>query len=236
EDPVLKDVRVRQALSMVIDRDIMAQRIVDDGSIPAYSVLVRGVEGGSPTTYDWASWPMEKRVQHAQALLKEAGIKPKTRLSLVYNTSDYHKKMALFVASEWRTKLGLNTDLENMEFRALIHRRQAGEYQVARDAWIADYNDAFSLLTVVRCDSVQNSSRSCHREGDNLILAAQAELDPASRSAMQTRATEMIMLDYPVIPVLQSTSPRLVKPYVGGYGDDNPLDRYRSRDFYIQKH
>ena len=236
EDPLLKDVRVRQALSMVIDRDIMAQRIVDDGSIPAYSALVRGVAGGSPTTYDWASWSMEKRVQHAQALLKEAGIKPGTRLSLVYNTSDYHKKMALFVASEWRTKLGLNTDLENMEFRALIHRRQSGEYQVARDAWVADYNDAFSLLTIVRCDRVQNSCRSCHREGDNLILAAQAELDPASRSAMQTRATEMIMLDYPSIHVLQSTSPRLVKPYLGGYGDNNPLDRYRSRDLYIQKH
>jgi oligopeptide transport system substrate-binding protein len=235
-DPLLKDVRVRQALSMVIDRDIMAKRIVADGSKPAFSVLIEGIKGGSPTTYDWAEWPMEKRVKHAQALLKAAGVQPNTRLGLVYNTSDYHKKMALFVASEWRPKLGLLTDLENMEFRALILRGQSGDYQVARDAWIADFNDATSMLNVVRCDSTQNSNRNCNREAEALIFKAQAERDPASRTAMQTRATEMIMRDYPSISVLQSTHVRLVKVHVGGWGNDNPLDRYRSRDLYIKKH
>lgn len=236
EDPLLKDRRVRQALSMVIDRDILTGRILADGQPLAYGVLVDGISGADNVPYDWTEWPMKKRVETAQALLSQAGVAVGTRLSIAYNTSDYHKKMALFVASEWKTKLGLDTVLENMEFRVLLKRRNAGQYQVARDGWVADFTDATSMFTIVRCHAEQNSNRSCNPEAESLIEQAENSGDDEQRHALLTRAAGLIMQDYPMIPISQFTHPRLIKPYVGGYDDGNPLERYRSRDLYIVKH
>ncbi|RBL65351.1 peptide ABC transporter substrate-binding protein, partial [Pseudomonas sp. MWU13-2625] len=114
KDPLLKDVRVRKALSMVIDRDILAKKVTADGQAPAYSAIVAGTAGADVTSYDWAKWPMAKRVEEAKKLLAQAGVQPGTKLKFAYNTSDYHKKMAIFAASEWKSKLGLNTELESL--------------------------------------------------------------------------------------------------------------------------
>lgn len=235
-DPLLKDIRVRKALSMVIDRDILSQKITADGQAPAYSVIVKGVSGADAGTYDWASWPMDKRVAEAKKLLAAAGVQPGTKVKFSYNNSEYHKKMAVFVASEWRTKLGVEMDMESMEFKALLKKRHDGEFQIARNGWSADYNDATTFLTLVQCGSDQNDNKNCNKKADELILKGNQSLNPAERKKLFTQAAAMIMQDYPMIPLLQYTMPRLVKPYVGGYSTMNPMDRFRSKDLYIIKH
>lgn len=236
KDPLFKDVRVRKALSMVIDRDILAKNVTADGQIPAYGVIVKGTDGADVTSYDWATWPMDKRVAEAKKLLAEAGIKPSTKVRFAYNTDPYHKKMAIFAASEWKSKLGLETDLEAMEFKVLIKRRTDGEFQMARNGWVADYNDATTFLTLVQCDSEQNNQRNCNRKAEAIIDQGNQAKDPQKRRTLLTQAAKMIMEDYPMIPLLQYTTPRLVKSYVGGYTDTNTLDRYRAKDLYIIKH
>lgn len=236
KDPVLKDVRVRKALSMVLDRDILAERVTADGQVPAYGVIVRGTAGADVTTYDWAGWPMEKKVAEAKKLMAEAGLAPGSKLRFSYNTSDYHKKMAIFAGSEWKKKLGIDIELEAMEFKVLIKKRNDGEYQIARNGWIADYNDATTFLTLVQCDSAQNSQKNCNRKAEALIDEANQSLDPIKRKALLTKAAKEIMDDYPMIPLLQYTIPRLVKTYVGGFNEANSMDRYRAKDFYIIKH
>jgi oligopeptide transport system substrate-binding protein len=235
-DPVLKDIRVRKALSMAIDRDILAKRVTADGQVPAYGVLVKGVQGGDVTAYDWATWPMDKRVAEAKKLLAEAGVAAGTKLKFSYNTSEYHKKMAIFAASEWKTKLGVDVELEAMEFKVLIKKRNDGEYQMARNGWVADYNDATTFLTLVQCDSDQNSHKNCNRKAEALIDEGNQSLDPAKRRTLLTQAAKMIMDDYPMLPLLQYTVPRLVKSYVGGYTATNSMDRYRAKELYIIKH
>lgn len=235
-DPLFKDVRVRKALSMVIDRDILAQKVTADGQIPSYGVIVKGVSGADVTEYDWAKWPMAKKVEEAKKLLKEAGVAPGTKITFAYNTSDYHKRMAIFAQSEWKTKLGLETEMEAMEFKVLIKKRNDRDYQMARNGWIADYNDATTFLTLVQCDSDQNSQGNCNRKAEALIDEGNKSMDPAKRKQLLTQAAKMIMDDYPMIPLLQYTVPRLVKPWVGGYSQTNALDRYRAKDLYIIKH
>ncbi|SAK64531.1 periplasmic oligopeptide-binding protein precursor [Caballeronia calidae] len=235
-DPLLKDVRVRKALSMVVDRDLLAQRVTADGQIPLYSVLPKGVVGADVTNYEWASWPMAKRVEEAKKLLEQAGVKPGTKLSFAMNTSDYNKKMAIFVASEWKSKLGLATDIEAMEFKVLLKKRHAGDYQIARNGWVADYNDATTFLQLVQCGSDQNDNFNCNRKADALIKEASQTVDQGKRTQLQTQAAKMIMDDYPLLPLLQYGLPRLVKSYVGGYSLKNPMDRYHSKDLYIVKH
>lgn len=236
KDPVMKDKRVRQALSMVIDRDILAAKITADGQSPAYSVVVKGTAGADATTYDWAKWPMAQRVAEAKKLLAAAGLQQGSKIKFTYNTSEYHKKMAIFAASEWKTKLGLNTELENMEFKVLLKKRHDGEYQIARNGWVADYNDATTFLTLVQCGSDQNDNGNCNPKAEELIKQGNQAKDAAKRKQLLTQATKMIMDDYPIIPLLSYTTPRLVKPYVGGYTGKNSLDRYRNKDLYIIKH
>ncbi len=236
QDPAFKDVRVRKALSMVIDRDILAQRVTADGQAPAYSLMVAGTNGADVTPYDWANWPMTKKVAEARSLLQQAGVKPGSKFTFSYNTSEYHKKMAVFAASEWKTKLGLDIETESMEFKVLLKKRHDGTFQMARNGWLADYNDATTFLALVRCDSDQNNNFNCNRKAEDLINQGSQSTDPAKRRTLLTRASKMIMEDYPMIPLLQYSLPRLVKSYVGGYSLHNAQDRFRSKDLYIIKH
>jgi oligopeptide transport system substrate-binding protein len=236
QKPELKDVRIRKAMSMVIDRDILAQKVTADGQTPAYDVVVHGTIGEDVGTYDWSSWPMAKRVEEAKKLLKEAGVQPGTKFTLSYNTSDYHKKMAIFAQSEWKTKLGLNLELEAMEFKVLLKKRHDGTFQLARNGWLADYNDATTFLALVRCDSDQNNNFNCNRDAEKLITEGSNSTDLEKRRQLFTKAAKMIMDDYPIVPLLQYSLPRLVKSYVGGYSLENVQDRYRSKDLYIIKH
>jgi len=236
QNPVFKDVRVRKAMSMVIDRDILAQRITADGQAPLYGLIVQGLEGADMTEYEWAKWPMAKKVEEAKKLLAEAGVKPGTKYTFSYNTSEYHKKMVIFAQSEWKTKLGVQIELEAMEFKVLLKKRHDGQFQIARNGFIADYNDATNFLALVRCDSDQNNNFNCNRKAEELINQAEQSDDPAKRKQLLTQATKMIMEDYPLIPLVQYSLPRLVKSYVGGYSLQNAQDRFRSKDLFIIKH
>ncbi len=235
-DPLLKDVRVREALSMVIDRDLLVKRVLADGQVPAYSVIVPGTSGADVGRYEWADWPMPKRVAEAKKLLSEAGVAAGTTLHIAYNTSEINKRMTIFMASEWKSKLGLNAEVDAMEFRVLLKQRHTGQYQVARNGWVGDYNDASTFLTLVACHSDQNDSNYCDQKAQGLLDQAAASNDPVVRKKLQTQAANEIMNGYPIIPLSQYTVPRLVKPYVGGYTDDNLLDRFRGKDLYILKH
>jgi len=236
QSPFFKDVRVRQALSMVLDRDILAQKVTADGQLPAYGLIVKGVEGADRVDYEWANWPMAKKVETAKALMAQAGVKPGAKFTFSYNTSEYHKKMAIFAASEWKTKLGLAVELEAMEFKVLIKKRHDGQFEMARDGWNADYNDATTFVALVKCDSDQNHSRHCNKDAEQLIQKGLKESDQTKRKAALNEAIRLIMNDYPIIPLLQYSLPRLVKSYVGGYNTENQMDRFRSQDLYIIKH
>ena len=235
-DPLLKDVRVRKALSMVIDREILSGKVTADGQPPLYGLAVKGLAGISQTRYDWADWPMDKRVAEARKLLADAGVKPGTHLKFTYNNSDYHKKMAIFAASEWKTKLGLETDMDSLEFKVLIRKRHDGDFQIARHGWVATFNDATIFLALVQCGSDSNDDRNCNKKADELIAQGNLSTDPATRTALLTQGAKLVMDDYPLIPLLQYSVPRLIKPWVGGYDDANGLDRYRSKEFFILKH
>jgi oligopeptide transport system substrate-binding protein len=179
---------------------------------------------------------MDKRVDEAKKLLAQAGVKPGTTLHFALNTSDYHKKMAIFAASEWKTKLGLDTQIDAMEFKVLLKKRHTGDYQIARNGWVADYNDATTFLQLVQCGSDQNDSGNCNPKADALIKEANESTDQVKRTQLQTQAAKLVMDDYPILPLLQYTTVRLVKSYVGGYSLKNPMDRYRSKDMYIVAH
>ena len=237
-DPALKDSRVRQALSMVIDRDILTKKVLAEGQAPAYGLIVAGTDGAAVTAYDWSRWPMAQRIAEAKKLLAAAGYGPDRPLTLKlsYNTSDQNKKITLFLLSEFKSKLGINGSMENQEFKVFLKTRHDGNYQVARNGWNADYNDANTFLDLVRCNSDQNDTHYCNKTVDALIGQGNQSLEPAKRKALLTGAAKTAMNDYPVIPLFQYARSRLIKSYVGGWNVPNPMDGYKTQYLYIVAH
>ncbi|WP_415774599.1 peptide ABC transporter substrate-binding protein [Paraburkholderia sp. J11-2] len=237
-DPALRDPRVRQALSMVLDRDLLTSRITQSGERPAYGLIVEGTKGALQYKPDWAAWPMAQRIETARGLLKSAGYSDTKPLSftLTYNTSDLHKKVALFALSEWRTKLGVDAKIENLEFKVLLKQRHDGTYQVARNGWYADYNDATAYYNLVQCGNPQNDQRNCNPKADALASEANQQSDQAKRKTLLTQAFALSMSDNPLVPLFQYSNARLVKSYVGGYTLTNYLDQRATQDMYILKH
>ena len=126
--------------------------------------------------------------------------------------------------------------MDSLEFKVLVRKRHDGDFQIARHGWIATFNDATLFLTLVQCGSESNDNRNCNKKADELIAQGNLQTDPAKREALLTQAAKLVMDDYPMIPLLQYTVPRLIKPWIGGYDEANGTDRSRSKDFYILKH
>lgn len=237
--PKFKDnLKLRQALSMAIDRETIAQQVLGQGQVPLYGVVSQTVAGGAyrNDVYEWESWTMPQRLAQAKKLYAEAGYSANNPLTVTisYNTLDKHRKVALAIASMWKNTLGVNTELNNQEWKIFIKTRVKGDYEIARDAWIAgkditDYLD-FSYL----CHANQNNSHYCNPEYDRLVQKADRSSDPAQAQQLYHQAIQIVLKDYPIIPIVQSTYYRLVKPYVHGYDpSNNHTDELYTKWFYF---
>lgn len=232
------DPRVRAALKLGLDRDIMVNKVLAQGQQPAWSYTPPAIDGANITKPEWFSWSQDKRNEEAKKLLAEAGYtadKPLT-FELLYNTSDLHKKLAIAAASVWKKNIGVNIKLTNQEWKTFIDTRHQGNFDVARAAWCADYNEPTSFLNTMLSDSSNNTSHYKSADYDKAIAAAMAADDDKTRSAAYTQAEQILDKDSVIAPVFYYANTRLVKPYVGGYSGKDPLNYVYDKDLYIIKH
>jgi oligopeptide transport system substrate-binding protein len=229
--PPFKDnVALRQALSMAIDREMLAETIIGRGEAPAYSWVPPGVKDYEPTVFSFRSLTREERNKLARRLYKEAGYSAEEplRFELRYNTSDTHKKVAVAIQSMWKEVLGAEATLINEEYQVLLaNMRNADVTQVFRSAWIGDYDDAHSFLSVLQAGSAANMPRYANDEYESFMQRAAGQADPARRALFLEEAERTMLADHPVIPLYFYVSKHLVSPKVRGWGD-NVLDYHYS--------
>ncbi|WP_034915182.1 MULTISPECIES: oligopeptide ABC transporter substrate-binding protein OppA [Erwinia] len=232
------DPRVRAALKLGIDRDIMVNKVLAQGQLPAYSYTPPATDGADLVKPEWFSWSQEKRNAEAKKLLAEAGYtadKPLT-FELLYNTSDLHKKLAIAASSIWKKNLGVNIKLNNQEWKTFLDTRHQGNFDVSRAAWCADYNEPTSFLNTMTSNSSNNTSHYKSAEFDKAIADAAKASDDKSRSDLYAKAEQILDKDSTIVPVYYYVNARLVKPYVGGYTGKDPLDNVYDKNLYIIKH
>lgn len=232
------DPRVRTALKLGIDRDIIANKVKGQGDLPAYSYTPPYTEGIKLTPPEWFGWTQEKRNEEAKKLLAEAGYtaeKPLT-FDLLYNTSDLHKKLAIAAASIWKKNLGVNVKLENQEWKTFLDTRHQGNFDVARAGWCADYNEPTTFLGTMLSKSSNNTSHYKSEAFDKALADALASPDEATRTARYADAEKILDKDSVIVPVYYYVNTRLVKPYVGGYTGKDPQDNVYDKNLYIIKH
>ena len=111
--PLFRDVRIRRALSLVIDRERLASSVLRVGELPAYGWVPPGIFNYASQAFDYAAPPMPARIAEAQALLAAAGYTRDKPLSfeLRYNNGEVHTKVAVAVASMWKEALGVDAQL-----------------------------------------------------------------------------------------------------------------------------
>ena len=236
--PFKDNPKLRQALSMVVDRDIITKQVTRRGEAPSYDIVAKGAKNYKPFTYDWSNKSYKEKVEKAKKLYEEAGYsasKP-LNITILYNTNENSKKLVLSVASMWKQALGVNVLVENQEWKVFLKSRQNGEFQVAWDRWIADYNDVNSFSDLMRSDSQMNNAKYKNVKYDELLKKATTELDLKKRQKILEDASSVAMNDYPIVPLYSAVTTHLVKKYVGGYSGKNPLDHTSTFDLYITDH
>jgi len=220
--PFAKSPALRQALSLVIDRERLVKAVTGTGESAAYTLVPPQTINYSPPVPEYAGWPMERRIARARQLLADARLlQSPPNIGLYYNSSELHSRIALAVASMWKEALGINTSLHAEEFKVLLQDIDRGDVtQVFRASWLADYNDAYSFLQVLQSGFGINLPRYSNAAYDALLARAAVEVDAARRRALLQNAERLMIADQPLIPLYFYVAKHLVSARVTGWRDN----------------
>lgn len=225
------DVRVRQALSMAINREVIGPQVLGTGELPAYSWVPPGMANyvDEPAYVSWKDLPYDEKVAQAKDLMADAGFGPDNplKLQLRYNTNENHKRIAVAIAAMWKD-LGVEVELYNTEVKVHYAELQENQLQVARAGWLADYNDPVNFLELLKSDVAYNYGRFNSSEFDALLDEAAKQTDLAARAETLKKAERIAMDESAAFPIYYYLSENLVSPKVTGF-EDNAFDIHRTR-------
>jgi oligopeptide transport system substrate-binding protein len=164
------DVRVRKALNLAVDRELITREVLGVGQTPAFDFVPPGIRGYTPPdtgiSYD---------VQQARRLLAEAGF-PEGRgfpkFGILYNTLEAHKKIAEVVADQLRRNLGVDVSAYNQEWQSYLQSTRSLDYDLARAAWVGDYEDPNTFLDLFTTNGGNNQTGWGNLVYDRLLEAA----------------------------------------------------------------
>ncbi|WP_301099459.1 ABC transporter substrate-binding protein [Otariodibacter sp.] len=235
------NVKVREALNLALDRDIITEKVLAQGQIPTYVFTPTYIsEGDQIQQPEYSTLPMKERNEQAIKLLEEAGYSKSNPLkfSILYNTNENHKKVAIAAASIWKanTKGLVDVTLENQEWKTYLDTRHQGNYDLARAGWSADYDQATTFGNYFLSNSSNNTAFYQSAEYDAAMDESYKAADANGRAAAYARAEAVLAKDFAIVPIYNYVSVRLVKPYVKGYEGKDPQDHIFLRNLYITKH
>lgn len=224
----LNDVRVRRALSLSIDRDALASRVLPGGRKPASTFV-------PPLLADYV--PPERRAYDPEAARKlladagHAGGEGLPAIEILYNNSEILRLVAEAIQQMWQRELGVTARLLNQEKKTVYANRRSGDYQVVLGSWTADYLDATTFLDLWRSDSGHNQTGWADPAYDSLSNRANGMVDRKGRADILARAESLVLDAAPIIPVYFNTHVYLLHPMVSGW-HPTPMDHtdYRSVD------
>jgi len=229
--PPLNDLRVRKALALALDREMLAEFVTRSGEQPAYSLTPPGIANYIPPK------PFSTDIEEARNLMAEAGYpegKGFPQLTLLYHTSNLHTRIAEVVQQMWKDHLGIDITLENVEWKVYQARRKERKYDIARAEWVADYVDPSSFLEVWLTGGGNNHTGWSSEAYDALIRQASQTPDEQERNTVFHKAESILLGEMPLIPLLFLPSKSLIQPSVKGW---NPsiLDRHPYKYIYLEE-
>lgn len=217
---------LRQALSMVLDRQALIDGALNGLSAPSVSFVPASVHGPYvPARPHWADWPLKRRIAAAQHLLTQAGYPGGRGLTvdMMYSAAESNARLARAMAEMWKTSLGVDTRLTELPWKDYLAARQGKSYPgLIRGGTVGAYDDPNAFLELLRSEmGTGNPAGYANRAYDALMAAANRENDPMRRLALLARADQMITDDAVAIPLHIGRRYRLVSPRVQGWVVNN---------------
>ncbi len=223
---------VRQAFTLAIDSKYIVEQVTQTGQVPATGFVPAGIYDADPNGDDFRTvggdyWDApvddatyQANCEKARQLLAEAGYpngEGFPTVTYLYNTSDAHKAVGEALQQMWQEELGVTVQLQNQEWNAFLETRKKGEYQIARNGWIADYNDPCSFLDMWYTDGGNNDAQYSNPEYDAMIDAAKATSDPAERMSYFHKAEDIIIgQDWALGPIYFYTQKYMMADGISG--------------------
>jgi len=229
--PFRDNPKLRQALSMAIDRETLTEKVTARGEAPAYGWVPPGTNNYEPRQFLYANLSRDERHRKARGLYREAGFSEDKPFSVEirYNTSQAHRRIALAVQSMWQEVLGVESTLINEEGQVLLQNiRMQDVTQVFRLSWTGDYNDANTFLGIMESDNPSNLTGFRNDEYDGLMDKAAIQTDPGVRQVYLEEAEKLLLSEHPVIPLYFYVNKNMVSPRVHGW-EDNVLNYHYSQ-------
>lgn len=227
----LDDVRVRQALSLALDRDEIVRVATAAGEMPAYSLVPPSLPG-----YEQQKCP-QRDPDRARELLAEAGYpggRGMEKLEIHYNTDQAHQAIAELARKQWQRELGINVSLRNEEWGSAQDTQNQMKYMISRRSWGGDYLDPNTFLDMYITDGENNNTGFSNAEYDRLIAEAAREPDKEKRMRLLEQAERILMDKLPILPIYFYVSRNMVKTYVHGWYS-NLQDTHPLRSIWIDR-
>ena len=208
EEP-FTDVRVRKALSLAIDRDYVANTIMQGIYTPATALVGPGIvdengyfmdnaNGGEPYISD----DYEANLEEAKSLLADAGYPDGEGFpTITYSANDsgYHIPVAEYVQQAWGD-LGITVNIDKVEWSSFLPMRRAGDYDISRNGWSMDYNDPSNMLELFTTNNGNNDGKYANPEFDQVIEDSRVA-DKTTHFEKLHEAEDILMNDAACIPV-----------------------------------
>lgn len=207
EDEIFSNPLVRKAFTLAIDRNYIVESVTQTGQVPASGFVpsgtadAKGESGDDFRTvggdyYSVKEDDYQKNCEEARRLLAEAGYpegKGFPTVEYLYNTNDVHKAVAEALQNMWQKELGVTVTLNNQDWNVFLQNRKQGNYQIARNGWIADYNDPISFLDMWYTGGGNNDAQYSSKEYDAAIDAARSTSVPEERMKAMHKAEDILM-------------------------------------------
>ena len=203
------DPNVRKALSLAIDRDYVANTIMQGTYTPAYNMVGPGIVDESGMFYDnandgktYISDDYEANLEAAKQALADAGYPNGEGFPTIeYSTNDagYHTPVAEYLQQAWG-ELGITVNINKVEWASFTPLRRAGDYDASRNGWVMDYNDPSNMLELFTTSNGNNDGKYSSADFDAAIEASKVA-DKSVHFQKLHEAEDILMNDYACIPI-----------------------------------
>lgn len=239
EKPPFDDKRVRQALSMALDREILAKSIYKSGYVPAYGFVPPGINNyTNAPQYSFKGQSQEERLSAARALLEAAGFGPDTplRFEMRYRESIDNRRASVAMQAMWKQIADwVDVDITNTEPKVHYNDMESGNFEVGEVGWVADFSDPVNFLFLLDSESGQlNYSNYTNPDYDALLEQAGRTLDLEERAEILEQAEQIILEDAPVSSNAFGATRMLIGDHVKGVVP-NAVQIHRTRFITLEQ-
>jgi oligopeptide transport system substrate-binding protein len=226
------DARVREAINLALNREVISQRIRRVGDVPAYA-LVPPATANYPhgVALEFKSMPYPARTERARSLMRSAGFGEQQRLKttfMIRSTAPGPYRAVAAAIQQMLALVFIDISILPTDFQVYLAQAHNHDFDMLEGAWSADFNDAATFLELLQTGGGNNDGLYSSPAFDRMLAAAQRDNDLTSRGQKLAAAEAIALKDHGIMPLFNWASPNIVWPYVKGWRE-NPMGKHRSR-------